>query len=300
MSREDAINQLSSNSSHARFMAAHELSKVATPEDLPLLLRARQLEHDAYVLKRIEAAIAMCGQIESNSELEAFVNEAVDDDLSVGARARATEWIAGLLLHEIGSKLGLVAFEASNEIPSYDTSKTNRHIKNLQAIFDAIEQLKSATIQPRLEQFDLSELIEEVVYLENERKNVDVSLVGIRPLVITGGRQLLRLALCNGIRNAIEAVSGQAQDKKSGSDALVLVNWGTTDKENWISVIDHGPGLAGSPHSSFEIGKTTKGDHPGFGLAIARQALETLGGEVSLNTSSGGGAKYEMRWKRPI
>jgi signal transduction histidine kinase len=300
MTKEDAIKELFSNSSYARFMAAHELSKVANQEDLPLLLRARQLEHDAYVLKRIEAAIAMSGSIESNSELEAFVNDVEDDDLSVSARARATEWIAGLLLHEIGSKLGLVALAASNEVPLYETSDTNRHIKNLQAIFDAIGQLKSATIQPRLEQFDLFELIEEVVCLEKEGKIDDVSLVGIRPLVITGCRHLVRLALCNGIRNAIEAVGGQAQGEETGNEPLVLVNWGITDKENWISIIDHGPGLAGSPHSSFEIGKTTKGDHTGFGLAIAKQALETIGGEVSLNASSGGGAKYEMRWKRSI
>lgn len=300
MTREDAIDQLSSNSSHMRFMAAHELSKVARPEDLPLLMRARQLENDAFVLKRLEAAIAMCGQIDAISELVALDTDDVDDDLFVHARAQATEWIAGMLLHEIGPKLGLVALAASDEVPTYDISKTKQYINDLQAVFDAIDQLKSATIQPRLEQFDLFELIEEVVNLESDRRATEVSLVGIRPFVITGGKQLLRLAFSNGIRNAIEAVSGLAQNQERGNDALVVVTWGVTDKENWISIIDCGPGLAGSPNSSFKIGKTTKEDHPGFGLAIARQALETLGGEVSLNTSPTGGAKYEMRWKKSI
>jgi signal transduction histidine kinase len=298
MTKEDAINQLFSNSSHARFMAAHELSKVAKPEDLPLLLRARQVENDAFVLKRLEAAIAMCGQIDANCELEAFDTEDLDMDSSVRDRARATEWIAGMLLHEIGSKLGLVALAASGEVPEYEKSKTSRYVKNLQAIFDAIEQLKSATIQPHLEQFDLFELIEEIVYLEKDRESAEVSLVGPRPFVIMSGKHLLRLALSNGIRNALEAVSEPAQAEQTENDTLIVVTWGTTDIENWISVIDHGPGLAGFPHSSFEIGKTTKGNHPGFGLAIARQALETLGGEVSLNPSPAGGAKYEIRWKR--
>jgi signal transduction histidine kinase len=183
------------------------------------------------------------------------------------------------------------------EVPSFEASKTKRHLRNLQAIFDAIEQLRSAAIAPRIEQFDLAELIDDVVAVENDGKGVDISLVGMRPLLVTSSKQLLRLALCNGIRNGIEAAAIESRGEDGSHIAHLLVAWGATDREYWVSVVDHGPGLAGSPASSFEIGKSTKAGHPGFGLPIAKQALETLGGQVSLSPSPGGGAKYEIRWK---
>lgn len=298
MTREEALDQLSASSSSERFRAAYELSKVALTEDLATLLRARMDERDAFVLRQLAATIAICNKHQEPPKPLAPNDHDVDEDPLLRVRAQATEWIAGILLHEIGSKLGLVALSASKEIPEYETSKTQRFIKNLQAIFDAIEQLKSATIQPRMEQFDLFELIEDVEKVEIDGKNTEVLFVGMRPFVITGGRQLIRLALSNGIRNAVEAVGAQTQEGNTGRKSHVTVTWGVTDKDYWISIIDTGPGLSGSAYSSFDIGNTTKDGHPGFGLPIAKQALETLGGDISLTSSTGGGAKFEIRWKK--
>jgi len=300
MTREEALNQLSSSSSTARFMAAYELSRVALAEDLRTLLRARQLERDAFVLKQLEATIAICSKQEGYQKPISPDVHDVDEDPLIRVRAQATEWIAGILLHEIGSKLGLVALSASLEIPKYDISRTYRHVKNLQSIFDAIEQLKSATIRPHMEQFDLFELIEEVVKVEVDGKDTEVLFIGMRPFIINSGRQLIRLALSNGIRNAIEAVSAQTQVGNRENNSHVTVTWGATDKDCWISIIDSGSGLPDSSRSSFDIGKTTKDGHPGFGLPIAKQALETLGGDISLTASPGGGAKFEIRWEKQV
>ena len=298
MTREEALDQLSASSSSERFRAAYELSKLALTEDLATLLRARMHERDAFVLRQLDATIAICSKHQGPPKPRASNDYDVDEDPLLRVRAQATEWIAGILLHEIGSKLGLVALSASKEIPDYETSKTQRFIKNLQAIFDAIEQLKSATIQPRMEQFDLFELIEDVENVEIDGKNTEVLFVGMRPFVITGGRQLIRLALSNGIRNAVEAVGVQTQKGDTGRNSHVTITWGVTDKDYWISIIDTGPGLSDSARPSFGIGNTTKDGHPGFGLPIAKQALETLGGDLSLTSSTGGGAKFEMRWKK--
>jgi signal transduction histidine kinase len=46
------------------------------------------------------------------------------------------------------------------------------------------------------------------------------------------------------------------------------------------------------------IGKTTKAGHSGFGLPIAKAAIEALGGTLNLQSAIGGGAKYELRWER--
>lgn len=298
MTREEALHQLFAESSHQRFMAVHELSKTATSEDLPLLLRARQGERDAFVLKRLESVIALCTKKHTRRELPKLLPRDEGEDPFPAARAQAIDEVAGVLLHEIGSKLGLVAYTASKEVPNYDSSLTGQRIRSLQASFDAITQLRDATTQPRLEQFDLVDLIQEVINIEADGNPAAIAMYGMRPFVVTSGRHLLRLALCNGIRNAIEATTEPPKTTSPADDARVIVTWGATDRDNWISVIDHGPGIAASFNFLFHMGKTTKTGHGGFGLSIAKQALETLGGEVVLDASPAGGAKYEMRWKK--
>ena len=78
----------------------------------------------------------------------------------------------------------------------------------------------------------------------------------------------------------------------------VIVTWGETDVDIWVSVLDHGPGIAGPVESVLGIGKSTKVGHNGFGLPIAKAAIEALGGTLILESSTGGGAKYELRWEK--
>lgn len=294
MTRNQALSNLLSESAHDRFNAARTLSKIAESEDLQTLLKARHAERDSYVLRQIEAAIDSCSK--RMTALEREDTDQYKEESKSRAKASAIEWISGILLHEIGSKLGLIALSASREVPNFNVSKTGRYVKNLQSIFDAIEQLRSASIKPSIEQFDLAELIDDVAFVENEGHAADISYVGMRPFLVTGSKQLLRLALCNGIRNGIEAAAAIKREASVESIAHLVITWGKTDREFWISVVDDGPGLAGSAATSFGIGKSTKPNHAGFGLAIASQALETLGGLINLSASPGGGAKYEIRW----
>lgn len=299
MTRDEAIEALGSTSSHKRFNAAHTLSQIADPRDLPVLQQAKVNERDAYVSKRLQAAIFACSNAASQqtvTKLDSFT-EKIDKDVIARIRAQAVEWVAGMLLHEIGSKLGLIALSSSLEIQDYDKSKTKRHVKNLQSIFDAIAQLRSAANLAQYEKFDLSELIDETIAIEREGCNLDISIVGIRPALIYSSRHLIRLALCNGIRNAIESINNSPRKNDNG-DSPLIVTWGSSDQSHWISVIDKGPGPSAPSKSSFELGKSTKNGHHGFGLAIAKQAVENLGGEVTLTPSGGGGAKFEMRWKK--
>ena len=299
MNRVDALAFLTSTSSHERFLAAHALSKLAEHQDISALKLARHKEQDSYVLTRLNSAIE---HLERAYEKHSVTTkspepEELDKEIMEHAKGQAIEWIAGLLLHEIGSKLGLISLAASREVNSYEESHTKRHVQNLQTIFDAIEQLRKAVNPAQYEQFDLAELIDEISEIENEGNNVEYSLVGIRPMMITSSKQLIQLALCNGIRNAIEAVATLTPLANLSNQPAIVITWGSSDTEYWISVIDDGLGITGFPKSFFEIGKSTKTGHPGFGLAIAKQALDTLGGKVTLAASTGRGAKYEMRWR---
>jgi C4-dicarboxylate-specific signal transduction histidine kinase len=96
------------------------------------------------------------------------------------------------------------------------------------------------------------------------------------------------------LRNAIEAAN------QSKAEQPVVITWGATDTDYWVTIIDDGPGIAGPPESAFEPGKSSKKGqgHIGFGLTIARQAMETLDGFVALGAGKAGGARYDLKWSR--
>ena len=209
-------------------------------------------------------------------------------------RTEVTEDVTGQLLHEIASPIDLVASASAREIPDYEASRTKKHVDSLKRIFEAIEQLKGTTAIPSPNEFDLAELLAEIEAEVGGSGAVEVSLHGAKPMLITSDFSLLRLAVSNGIRNAVEAVA----DAQGNEPHPIIVIWGETDVDYWVAVLDCGPGLVGPAESAFGIGKTTKRGHSGFGLTIARQAIETLGGACTLQPAAEGGARFEVRWER--
>lgn len=295
MTREGAITLLSSGSTHERLKASRFLTRYAQATDLDALRRARQTEVVSYVKASLDCAIARISNLPAAITRDPGDEVDVPDDLKRQIRSQAVEWIAGLLLHEIASPIGLAKRAASREIPDYLQSRTRRHLESIDRTFEAIEQLKGAAAAPKPEQFDLSELLSEIVNAEvPDGQALDVSLVGPKPMIVTSDPALVRLAICNGVRNALEAVAATAPSEVHP----IVITWGETDVDYWVAILDRGVGIVGPPEAAFEIGKSTKKDHRGFGLAIARQAIETLGGTVVLAPAAQGGARYEARWER--
>jgi signal transduction histidine kinase len=294
VTREEALAQLQSDTPHERLKAARFLVRNAQAADHTALRDARQRETVSYVKKSLDQALANLSRQPASPSSEPVVELSIPEDVRRQIRAQAVEQVTRTLLHEIDSPIGLVRFEASREIANYAESKTKKHLDSLQRIFDAIEQLKMATTSPKPEEFDLAELIRDIVAMEIAKKPVDVSFQGPSPQIITSDPALIRMAICNGIRNAIEAVSA-AQTTEPHS---VIVTWGRTDVDHWVVVLDQGPGIVGPVEGAFEMGKSTKKGHSGFGLSIAKQAIETLAGSVTLQQGANGGARYEVRWER--
>lgn len=294
MTRDEALESLSSSSAHNRLKAARFLARNSDPSDLQVLRDALRSETVSYVRTGLERAINRASNSASPHVEDALEESEIPPDVRTQIRNEITEEVTGQILHEIASPVGLIASAAAREIPDYERSKTRKHVDNLKRIFEAIEQLKSAAAVPRPEEFDLADLLGEIVSEIVGTDTVEVSLHGAKPMLITSDRALLRLAVSNGIRNAVEAVTGA-----SGSEPHpIVVTWGETDVDYWIAVLDRGPGVVGPAESAFGIGKTTKKGHSGFGLAIARQAIETLGGACSLQPATEGGARFEIRWER--
>ncbi|MDB5575362.1 MAG: hypothetical protein JWR80_538 [Bradyrhizobium sp.] len=297
MTRDEIFAALKAKTTHERGQAARALAAVAIGKDLPRIRRALQRETVAYVRTALQDVI------ESLTRKGVALAEDVGDDAEVSKEARqqiygeAVAWVTGFLLHEISTPIGLATLAASREIgEKWEGSRTQRHLENVKRIFGAIEVLKDAAGVPHPQEFDLAALLQEIVSSELPTAERLISLIGPKPFLIKSDPALVQLAVANGIRNAVEAVALAAEDAEPQHP--IIINWEGTDRDYWVSVLDKGIGIVGPIESAFEAGKSTKTDHSGFGLAIARQAIETLGGNVSLQVASGGGAIYEARWKR--
>lgn len=290
MTRDEAFRELSKASSHSRFDAVTALESLAVASDVAHLLKAKSKETDFYVKKKLQILIERIG---TTTHLQSNIKEEIEVSLELHQKIKseAIEWVSGLLLHEIGSKLGLLAGAVESEMANYEESLAKRRIESLQDTFDGIEQLKKATSAPRPVEMDLAHFIDELVALEIENIEIEHYLVGRKPLVIFCDRSLLTLALCNGVKNAIEASMLIAEDHRP----VITINWGITDRDYWITVTDSGPGVLENANS-FTLGESSKSGHLGFGLGIAKQAMETLRGDVTLKNSGAGGSVYELRW----
>lgn len=296
MTRDEIFAALRAKTTHERGQAARALAAIAIREDLPRIRLAYQRETVAYVRTALQDVL------EKLTHVDFAQAEPAADDADVSKEARqqiyseAVAWVTGFLLHEISTPIGLATLAASREIgEAWEGSRTQRHLDNVKRIFGAIELLKDAAGVPHPQEFDLAALLADFVSTELPDAEGLISLIGPKPFLMKSDPALVRLAVANGIRNAVEAV---AQIAEPPPQHPIVINWEGTDRDYWVSVLDKGIGIIGPVEAAFEAGKSTKMDHSGFGLAIARQAVETLGGTVSLQVASGGGALYEVRWKR--
>jgi signal transduction histidine kinase len=224
----------------------------------------------------------------------ATVEPEVSKNLRKEIQTKAVEWVSGTLLHEIEPIIGQLRTAAARELPTFEESRVKAHLGQLERVCFGISCLRQATATPRIEEFDLALLIKEVIAQEVTDKPVYISVQGQQPFVSSDPR-LLTLAICNGLRNAIEAVEGVHKLKGGHS---VVITWGTTDVDYWVVILDEGPGGVGVGEGAFNIGTTNKIGHIGFRLAIARQAINTLEGNVTLSPAQGGGARLELRWDK--
>ncbi|EGJ23424.1 PAS/PAC sensor signal transduction histidine kinase [Cereibacter sphaeroides WS8N] len=295
MTREDALDNLRASSAHVRGQAARILGDVGRPSDLARLRKAQREETVTYVNYALQETIRRLAH-EQAPEPSTDDADVVSDDVRKQIYGKAMVWITGFLLHEISSPIGLVRLAAKRELgESWDGSGTQRHLESVARVFDAIERLKNAASVPRPQEFDLSALVDELLDVYSPEVREWISTIGSRPFLIKSDPSLVRMVVVNGIRNAVEAQQA-ASAQPNPHD--VTISWGDTDVDYWLAVLDHGGGINGPIETAFEIGNSTKKDHIGFGLAIARQAVETMIGSLTLEPAKHGGALYTARWRK--
>jgi signal transduction histidine kinase len=107
-----------------------------------------------------------------------------------------------------------------------------------------------------------------------------------RPVIVTDGDRVLQI-----VSNLLENALHWTPD--GGRVALGL------EQENgsvWVTVSDSGPGIpAAERERIFRPFFTRNGQGTGLGLAIASELAEALGGRLSVDSSPGEGARFELR-----
>jgi signal transduction histidine kinase len=295
MTRAEALAALSAEEIDVRLRGARFMALNARRADLARLQALLRTENVRWVKVALERGVERASRSAEKSG-QAPIDQPVEPSPEVirDVQAEAVEEVAGTIIHEFAPIVGLLRVQARREIPSYEASKSKGLLDMLSALMRGVRELKTAASVPHYEDIELSPLVSEARDMLDEPHREIVALGGPSPFHVFADRVRLLLAVGNGLRNAVEAALAN-QETIAPS---VVVNWGRAGNEDWLAIIDTGPGFMGNPAAALRIGATNKADHIGFGLATAQQAMRTMEGDVYLSNNEKGGATFELRWFR--
>lgn len=274
-----------------RLRGARGLLGRATASDLIKLREIRAREVDSWVqvaLDRVIRSATAAGPMADDMDRWLSPqNHQLSDDI----RAEAIQYVASVMLHELRPLVSSI-FRATRDTfgeTVFDGSPAHAAIVRLQDFLSTMHRLHDAAAAPNIVQFDLVQLlVEETAAAFYEAGKVVVSRSDI--LVVLGDPELLRFAVQNCLRNAVEATPLDA--------APVVLTCGANQSGSWVAILDEGVGLPESKERLFEPGNSmkSKDEHFGMGLAIAERAMKSFGGSVELTPREFGGTACELRW----
>ena len=157
-------------------------------------------------------------------------------------------------------------------------------VRNLSGMVTAF--LNFARPQPlQLEEVSLSALIADCA----EELHVNIVIDADESLTVRADERMLRLALLNLIRNAVEA----------RADGHVFVNAAPENESIVVEVRDDGPGIpAADLQKIFIPFFTTKAKGHGIGLALTHRIITQHGGTLTAGNSVEGGAVFTIKLNR--
>ena len=292
MSNELA-RKLGSADPRERLDAARHLAEHADAKQIGLIEGALAVETVAWVTSALRRALQRARPTDSTAPSSERVELSADQTAQI--YSEALETTAKQIIHEIEPILGALRLSAETEMANFDGSDTKRGLERMEALVAGLARLRRAASAPKLEDFALDQCIFAWIAEEVGQKPVDVLRAGPQETVVEGDKGLVCLAFVNGLRNAIDATLALPVEDERYPE--ITVNWGATDIDVWVAIVDAGVGFRGSLSRAFEIGSTTKAGHLGMGLATAQQAMTSLGGSVRL-IPGGRGVRFEMRWPK--
>lgn len=290
MSREEALAALTSPEADLRLAAARFFALNAVSGDRRKLRSALTKETVPWIRRALERSLKRVGP-PTLAIPHDDAHSPPSDRVMAELRASAIDEVASTIIHELSTIVGRLRIRAPGEVNDYLGSATKTLVDSLASLLLGIRNLKTAATSPDYSEVDLSLECRETCAVFDEASD-KFRFAGPAPFLTEIDPGLFKLALSNVVRNAVEALDSAALD----TDGTITLNWGRAGHEIWVAVIDSGPGFEGDPSSLVDLGKSTKDDHIGFGLATAKQAMQAMEGDIYPSNAAQGGARVELRW----
>lgn len=215
---------------------------------------------------------------------------------------------ANIASHDLRSPLRGIAHLAEWTIEDAGDRLPPSCTEHLQKLQDRIELMdcllqdllaysRAGKVDDRLAMVDTSELVEEMKSLLDRPAEFQVQIEGALPTFETL-RTPLETCLRNLISNAIKH-----HDRLDGT---VTISATLDSQFVHFVVADDGPGIAPTYHDRiFKIfhtlaAKDSGNSGSGVGLAIIKKTVETYGGSIDVESTSGQGARFTLHWPRRI
>ena len=248
------------------------------------------------------ANAALATKVESLKRAEAILHQTRDAAVQAGKLTVLGQMSAGMT-HELNQPLGALHTLSDNAVRLIEQERLDEAKENLRLIGELaarmgriVKQLKLfARKEPAaLAAVPLGPSLEHALLLvEPHRRelgaHIDVAPLDDAPAVRADALRLEQV-LVNLLRNALDAVAGQAERRLS-------VDMRAAGPRQVIRLRDSGPGLAREAMPRlFEPFFTTKpaGQGLGLGLALSLAMVESFGGRLEAGNADGGGAEFRI------
>jgi signal transduction histidine kinase len=226
-------------------------------------------------------------------------------ELAHANRVATVGQLSASIVHELKQPIAAARTHGSAGLRWLDKTPPNlaevrdalaRSVKDTDRAGDVIDRIGALIRKapPRNEVLDLNEAILEVTALtHSEALNTGVAVrTQLAPSLsrIHGDRVQLQQVMLNLIVNAIQAMSGVADDQRD-----LLISSEATEDGALVGVRDTGPGLSSeSLPRLFDPFYTTKPDGMGMGLSICHSIIEAHGGRLWATACEPQGALFQF------
>lgn len=175
------------------------------------------------------------------------------------------------------------------------TQTLTQQIDSLSEIASAFSDFASMPAATH-EKVNLAEIIESAVGLFKEIENIKIKTStqeSSEMIVYADSRQLLRV-FNNLIQNSVQAIG-------SSPDGLIQINIDSDNNYYQVSVSDNGSGITPDQQARiFSPYFTTKTSGMGLGLAIVRNIISGIGGQISFTSEPNKGTTFIIRIPKAI
>jgi signal transduction histidine kinase len=224
--------------------------------------------------------------------------------LAHASRLAVAGELTGAIAHQINQPLGAIQSNAeAAELLLESGAPASGPLKEIladirrdnQRASEVIRRLRSLLARHEMERkpFDLAEAAEDAGTLllgEARSRRAELVVRADGAALVTGDRIQVQQAVINLLLNALDAVAGAPEGRRT-----VEVSVGVAAGVATLVVRDRGPGIAPEhlPHL-FDSFFTTKATGMGLGLSIARTLVEAHGGTLRAESEAGAGAAFHL------